>query len=102
LCGRTIAGKYSQVPLELSELKRQSQKALVDFLSSEVKLAHTFRDIAKNTHGPGRRAKLLDDIRKAVSTIRHFEVRITDPAVRKALNDEADKLDALLSEDKRR
>jgi hypothetical protein len=90
------------VPIELSELKRESQRALVDFLWCEVKLANTFHEIAKGTHDPRHRAKLLEDVRKAVSTIRHFEGRITDPAGRKALNAEADRLDALLSGDKGR
>ena len=102
MCGRTIADDYRHVPIELSELKRQSQKALLDFLRSEVKLAHTFHEISKETHDPGRRTKLLEDIRKAVGTIRHFAGRITNLADRRALTNEADKLDALLSGDKHR
>lgn len=88
--------------MDLSELKRQSQKALVDFLWSEVRLANTFHQISKGSGDPGHRAKLLEDVRKAVSTIRHFEGRIADPAERKALNEEAEKLEALLSADKNR
>jgi hypothetical protein len=88
------------MPTDLSELERQSQKALVDFLRAELKLAYTFREISQGTRDSNHRAKLLENVRKAASTIRHFEGRITDKAERQALNEAVEELEALLSADK--
>jgi hypothetical protein len=85
------------VTSDLSELQRRTQENLIEFLRTDAKLAFTFRKMAKNTQDRGHRAKLLEDIRKAVIAIRHFGERITDPAIQVELNAEADRLDEFLS-----
>jgi hypothetical protein len=85
------------VPRERPDLKRQNEEALVQFLRTELQLASTFCQIAGSTRDEEHRAKLLNDIRKVMETVQRFEARITDPAIRKELNDEAHRLSAIVS-----
>ena len=82
---------------DFAEMHRRTQENLITFLRAEVDLAGTFRAIADRTDNPEHREKLLHDIQKAVSAIRHLGERITDRSIRKELSAAADDLDEFVS-----
>ena len=81
----------------LSDLKRQAQENLINFLRQEVNLAKTFCKIAETAHDAEHRKKLLHDVVTAVETIRRFKERIEEESVRAALQTEAERLDQFLA-----
>ncbi|MCU1334468.1 MAG: hypothetical protein JWO19_49 [Bryobacterales bacterium] len=94
-----MAGKMATH--NFAELKRQTQKNLVGFLRIEVQLASTFCEMVERSQSPEHKAQLLEDIRKAVRAIRHFEQRIIDPSIRADVLKKADTLDAFCRENRK-
>ena len=80
-----------------SELKRDADQRLVDFLKVELNLGSTFVDLAKQHRTEEDRAKSLENARKAVETIRRFQGRIVDHVEWTQIHNEANELEKLLS-----
>jgi hypothetical protein len=80
-----------------AELHERGHRNLIGFLEIEIDLATTFSGMARKTDSPTHRAKLLENTRKAVATIRHFSDRIADVPTRTKLNKVADKLEKKIS-----
>jgi hypothetical protein len=68
-----------------SDLHRQVQENLVNFLTVEIDLAITLSDIAQKYSDRASRAELQGEADKALRTLRHFVDRIEEPTIRKAI-----------------
>jgi len=79
------------------ELKVQAYQSLIDFLNFELKLGVTFVDLAKQYRTEKDRAKSIENARKAVEAIRHFEGRIRDHAEWAEIRSETNELEKLLN-----
>jgi hypothetical protein len=82
----------TKVATDFEELKRRSQENLITFMECEVDLASTFFAMAENTSDAKHKAKLFQNVQKAVEAIHHFAKRITDRSVRAKLNRDADRI----------
>jgi hypothetical protein len=85
------------VPTDFEDLKRRNQQNLITFMEREAELASTFCAIAERTSDAKHKAKLLEDVRKAVDAIRHFGERITDSSIRAKLKRDANRIEKLLA-----
>jgi hypothetical protein len=85
---------------ELEELQGRAQRNLIAFLRTEVDLGFTFVSTAKSHRNLGNReasdqaCKFTQD---AVRTVRQFQDRIDDSAVRRELQDQANELAKAIS-----
>ena len=68
--------------LNYSDLSRQTQDALINFLRTDTEVAATFCDLAKATKDLGARKMLWNDVRKAVAAIRRLSLKVTDSEIR--------------------
>jgi hypothetical protein len=83
-------------PVDIEELRAQSQRCLIDFLDAEVQLASTFVEAAAMERNQGhsdhaRRTK--EQARKAATAIRHFIDRVQNQEIRDAIARRCDELD---------
>ena len=84
---------------DFSELKREADQRLVDFLKVELKLGFSFVDLAKQHRSEENRLKSLEHARTAVETIRRFQGRITDRVEAARIYNETNELEKLLQAD---
>jgi hypothetical protein len=73
--------------------REQGQAALVDFLTNEIDLAFTYLDTAKLATEPEHACSLLDQVRHAIRSTRHFCGRLQDRDQWQAIHDRLDRLE---------
>ena len=74
-----------RLPAHLTELHQRTQENLVAFLQAEVDLASAMVGIMNTTKNEDHRQRLLEAIQTTVNTVRYFEHRIENAAVRERL-----------------
>lgn len=75
-------------PVDIEELRAQSQRCLLDFLEAEINLGFTFADLAATERDQGRSDHAQhskQQARKAASSIRHFLDRVQSKDIRDAI-----------------
>ena len=82
---------------DFSELKREADQRLVDFLKVELKLGFSFLELAKQHRSEENRVKSLEHARAAVETIRRFQGRIADRVEWARIHNETNDLEKLLN-----
>jgi hypothetical protein len=81
----------------LTRLEADADRSLIDFLKIDLKLGLTFLDLAEQHHAEEDRAKSLENARRAVDTVRHFQARIIDHPEWAEIDAEAHRLESLIS-----
>jgi hypothetical protein len=86
-------------PYKFSELRRsetlrvQSEISLIDFLSTNIRIARALLDTARACRNPTRRSTILCTVRRAILSIRHVAEEIEDPGARAEIEESANRLE---------
>lgn len=74
--------------LRLPQLLAEGQRALVDFLETDVALCFTFTDLALiDIDSPESSTRALASAEQGYATITHLLLRVSDPSRKEALNE---------------
>jgi hypothetical protein len=84
----------------LNELQAKAQAALIEFINNDLDLAFTMIETARieAEFDPQEVAAVLEHIRQAWMTIRHFTSRVQDQSARAQINFRTDQLEAAVAE----
>jgi hypothetical protein len=88
--------------VDVEALRRQTQQRLIQFLKTDLELAHTFVELALEYLDRGNLeeyARLLGKTRRAIENVYRLEEKILDPNVREELECELEELENLLFSD---
>jgi hypothetical protein len=99
--GGRLSGLTRRVD-DLDALQRQTQQRLIEFLRTDLELAHTFVELAVQHLEKGDRAgyeRLLQKTRRALEAVHRFEGKVFDPQVRTEIQNKLWELEKLLFSD---
>ena len=85
---------------DYEELRERGQQTLIQFLTVELQLSFSFAESAEENRdrgNDGRYKQCVQNARKGLETIRHFEGRITDREAWQRIHEQGDRLEQLLS-----
>jgi hypothetical protein len=83
-----------EVPIRAE--REKSQVALVRFLTTDLKLAHTFLGIAQIDSDPYQSWSAVAKARDALKTIRRFQIHVEDPVASEDIRSKAEALEKAL------
>jgi len=89
------------VSSEFEELRQQTQRNFVEFLSTELDLGFSFERTARlqaQMGNPDGFEHAREDALEAIRTVERFNRRIADPEIRIELQERADELAKFISE----
>jgi hypothetical protein len=85
---------YKFIELRRSEtLHAQSEMNLIDFLSTNIRIARSLLDTARVSRNPARRTTILCTLRRAILSIRHVAEEIEDLSARAEIEESANRLE---------
>jgi len=87
-------------PVDIEELRAQSQRCLIEFLDAEINLGFTFADMAATERDQGRSDHArhsTEQARKAASSIHHFLDRVHSKDIRDAIAARCIELDKVVA-----